>query len=248
MRLDRVLADHEVGGDLGVGHSARDEPQHLRLARRELAERCRRSARRPPRELLDQPPRDRGREERAAVGHDPDRRDEALLGCVLEQETAGAGTQRVVDDLVEVERRQHEHARARLADDDLPRRLDPVHHRHAHVHEHDIRCELECERDRLAAIGRLTDDLEPGHRGEDHPEAGSHELLVVCDEDADHRSLAYGSAARTAKPPSSRGPASSSPPTMAARSRRPTSPLPVPLPFADPRPSSTISSSTASAA
>ena len=54
----------------------------------------------------------------------------------------------------------------------------------------------------LGAVACLADDLDPGFCLEDHPEARAHERLVVGEEDADHRSLAYGRRARTAKPPS----------------------------------------------
>ena len=49
------------------------------------------------------------------------------------------GPQRVVDVLVEVERRQDEHARRSAARRAIaPGRLDAVHPRHPHVHEHDV--------------------------------------------------------------------------------------------------------------
>ena len=39
--LDGGVADDELAGDVGVGEAARDEPQHLELAWRQLGERGR---------------------------------------------------------------------------------------------------------------------------------------------------------------------------------------------------------------
>ena len=52
--------------------------------------------------------------------------------------------------------------------------------------------------DRFGAVAGLTDDLDAGLRLEDHAEACAHERLIVGQEDTDHRSLEYGSRARTA--------------------------------------------------
>jgi hypothetical protein len=56
-----VLADDQLGGDLRVGHAPRQQPEHVALAGRELAERGRPGdARRSVlREALDQAPGDR---------------------------------------------------------------------------------------------------------------------------------------------------------------------------------------------
>src|SRR5262245_15338405 len=65
VRLHGRLADEQAGGDLRVREAAGNQLQHLELACRELGQPRRRLG--PPRpgadELLDQPPRDRRREE-----------------------------------------------------------------------------------------------------------------------------------------------------------------------------------------
>ena len=70
--------------------------------------------------------------------------------------------------------------------------------------------------DRLAAVGRLADDLDVGLGVEDHPEAVAHQGLVVGDQDADHRRdprRVEGQARAEARSrPRAAGPASSSPP------------------------------------
>src|SRR6202042_3352474 len=82
-------------------------------------------------------------------------------------------------------------------------------------------------RQRLPAGGRLTDHAEVRLGLQHHPQAPADELLVVDDQDADHGGPSpSGSLARTAKPPPGSGPARSSPPNSATRSRMLTSPSP----------------------
>ena len=130
-------------------------------------------------------------------GDDVDRGDQLLRRRVLEQEAAGAGPQRLVDVLVEVERGQHQHAR-RVAGrgEDPPGRLEPV--------ESGIRmsirttsgCSSRAASTASRAVGRLADDLDVRLRLEDHPEAGAHQRLVVDDQDADgHRGRSCHAAA-----------------------------------------------------
>ena len=58
--------------------------------------------------------------------------------------------------------------------------------------------ELARQRDRLAAVAGLADDLDVGLGAQDHAEAGADEALVVGEQDADHRAgrAAAGRAAR----------------------------------------------------
>src|SRR5207302_9142811 len=102
----------------------------------------------------------------------------------------------------------------------------------------------------LITLARLPYDLDVVLGVEQRPEPGAHERLVVGQQDADHDSFCTGSRARTRNPPPGRGPASSSPPRTAARSRMPGMPLPPPGMVAAgllrPRPSSSISTVTSS--
>jgi hypothetical protein len=92
-------------------------------------------------------------------------------------------------------------------------RLEPVHVRHADVEQHDVGSPLAGEGKRLDAVAGLGDHLDVLLRLEDHAEPAAHERLVVGDENTDHDGGdPIGSRARTAKPPSGRGPTSSSPP------------------------------------
>src|SRR4051794_4591437 len=97
--LDRGLADHQLGGDLAVRESPRDAAEDLELARGELVQagRRRRGGGGDRGELLDQPARDGGRQQRLALRHHADAGGELLGRDVLEQEAAGAGPQRFVD-------------------------------------------------------------------------------------------------------------------------------------------------------
>ena len=76
---------------------------------------------------------------------------------------------------------------------DLARGLEAVEHRHAHIHQDEVRAELPRELDRLAAVARLADDLDPLVCREDRLERLGEQPVVVGDEDAERlRLLARG--------------------------------------------------------
>ena len=184
MRLDCRLADVELLADLRVREAARNQTKHVQLALRQLAELLRRLSARNARELLDHPLRDRGGQQRVSAGHDPDRLEELLGRVVLQDESAGAGSERLVDVLVQVERRQDQHPGRVVGGEDPPRRLEPVELRHADVHEHDGRVEAGGLVDRLEPVARLGDDLDVRLTREQHAEARPDHRLVIGDEDA----------------------------------------------------------------
>ena len=110
--------------------------------------------------------------------------------------------------------------------EDPPRGFEAVELGHPDVHQDDVRSQRANLVDRVAAVGRLADDLDLRLGVEDHPEAGADERLVVDEQNADHDRASAGSCARSTKPPPSRGPVSSVPPYNATRSRIPTRPAP----------------------
>ena len=116
VRLDRVLADHQLRRDLRVGQPAGDQPQHLELARRQLGQRGRHAAGLGAGgvgEALDQPAGDRRREQRVPGRRHAHGVEQAVGRRVLEQEAARPDPQRLVDVLVEVEGREHQRPRSR---------------------------------------------------------------------------------------------------------------------------------------
>jgi hypothetical protein len=130
---------------------------------------------RPLRELADQSAGDARREQRVAGGDDADSFDQPFRRDVLEEEPAGAGAERVVDVLVEVERRQHQDSRptrpprptcprpacpVRCVAREHARGLDPVHTRHADVHEDDVGMMLAADLHGLVSVRRGADDRE----------------------------------------------------------------------------------------
>src|SRR5690606_9818702 len=118
----------------------------------------------------------------------------------------------------------------------MPGRREAVHPGHAHVHEHHVGAAARSLGDRLHTVRGVADDLDVLLGREQRGEPRAHHRLVVGDENSNghnaHSSVSerapVGSSARTLKPPSSVGPASSVPPTRTTRSRMPTSPSPVP--------------------
>ena len=140
------------------------------------------------RDVLEQPAR-RGRGHDRLAGRDrPDRRQQLLRPGVLEQEAAGAGAQRGEHVLVEVERRQDDHPRGRVAAalDQQPRRRDAVEPRHADVHQHDVGGRDRELLERVAAVLGLADDRHVRLRVDHHPQTRAHERLVVDEEDPGH--------------------------------------------------------------
>ena len=135
---------------------------------------------------------------------------------ILEQEAARPRAQRTVDVLVEVERREHEHAVAPaswVVGTDQMRGLETVEHRHADVHQDDVREDPAREIDGLAPVGCLGDDLQLVLGVDQRGEPAAYRGLVVGDEDADHRAAAAvavrrpGSRSSTGRRPASRRPA-----------------------------------------
>ena len=244
MGLDGRRLDDELGGDLGVGQATREQPQHVVLAGGQPGQGRRLMGR--PGELLDQPAGADGREKRVTGMHGPDGGDQLGRRRGLEQEPGSAGPERIHDVVIEVECRQHHHAGRGELRKQPPGGLDPVQHRHADVHQHEVGPGPERALDGLAPVGCLGDDLDIGLGVEDEPEAAAHERLVVGEQDADHADAGVpsGSRARTVNPSRSARAASSSPPSMATRSRIPTSPCPLPGPPGCPEPVSATSSST----
>ena len=100
--------------------------------------------------------------------------------------------------------------------------LDAVAARHAQVHQHDVRPQPVGERERLVAVGRRADDLDPGEQPEQGGESFADDALVVGDQDAD--GCVHAGTHSSTRNPLPVGPAVSVPPSSSARSRMPVSP------------------------
>ena len=105
---------------------------------------------------------------------------------------------------------------------------EAVEHRHLNVHQGDVRAVLGGQGDRLPPVGGLGDHLDVVFRFEQRPDAAADQRLVVGQQDPDHDGARAGSSAYTWKPPPSRGPAWSRPPSAVTRSRMPMRPSPGP--------------------
>jgi hypothetical protein len=113
---DRRLGQEHLLRDLPVRQAEGHLPQHLDFARGQRDARRLPPARRAPRvgqggEPVEQPSGGARRDDRVPGVHDPDRVDQVPGPGVLEQEPRGAGLDRLVDVLVDVERGQDEHPR-----------------------------------------------------------------------------------------------------------------------------------------
>jgi hypothetical protein len=106
VRLDGQRAEREVLGDLGVGHACRYQGYDLALAvgqRVEQAGRCSRAGVVQREEAGDQPSGGGGREQGVAAGDGPDRVEQRVRARSLAEESAGSGSQRLEDVLVDLE-------------------------------------------------------------------------------------------------------------------------------------------------
>src|SRR5215211_566694 len=232
VRLHGRLAEVQPLPDLGVREAARQEVEHLELPAGELAETLAADGLRwrVLHVALDEPPGERGRQQRLAGRDGSHSLRELARRRVLQQESAGTRAQRLVDVLVEVECREHQDPRRGIAlGHQPPRRLDAVQTRHADVHDHDVGVEPDRLVHGRGPILSFADDVDIGLRIEHSPQAAAHQRVVIRDQYADHfRVSSRGSLARTRKPPSASSPASNRPPNSRTRSRMPKMPWPPP--------------------
>lgn len=137
-----------------------------------------------------------GCQQRVAGADHADGGDQVFGRDVLEEEAAGSGGQRRVDEVVEVERGQDDHARrVGGAVQDTAGGLQAVQLGHPDVHQDDVGPGAPDGGDGFGSVGRLGDHID-AVGGEDHPEAGTGQRLVVGDHHAQrpvrHRSVSEG--------------------------------------------------------
>jgi hypothetical protein len=116
------------------------------------------------------------RDQGVAVGCGPDAEQELLRAGVLQQESGGAGAQRVEDVFVDVEGGEHHHL-GQAERDDPPGRLEAVHPGHPDVHEHDVRPRPGHLADRRDPVLGLADHFEVGLGLDEHADARPHQRL-----------------------------------------------------------------------
>jgi hypothetical protein len=115
-------------------------------------------------------------------------------GGVSLEEAAGAGSQRGVYVLVEVECGQDEdpgRLSGRVLAGDLAGRRHPVGPWHPDVHQEHVGLGCPGKLDGPGSVGGLPDYLQAGLRGDQCPEARAHQRVIVGDRDPDaHRAAA----------------------------------------------------------
>jgi hypothetical protein len=185
--LDRVLLDDQFLGDLDVGQAARDQPEHLLFPRGELAQ-LRRQLGRPAGgegEPGDEPAGDDGIDEGVARGQTAHRGHQLVRRGVLEQETAGPGTEGFVNVLVGVERGEDQHPGTGAEGQHFPGRLQAVQHRHPDVEQRDRRPVPAYQLDGLRPVPGLGHHRDARLGVEDHPQAAADHPLIVGDDHGD---------------------------------------------------------------
>ena len=252
MRLTWVLAvsgdRNRRAGDLVVGQALGDQRQHLALPFGQPGQHPV-AGRRPfgaGGQVGDEPPGHARRQQRVAPGHHPDRLEQVGGLGVLDQEAAGPGADRLVDVLVGLEGGQDDHLDPGqvVVGGDAPGGFQAVHPGHPDVHQHHVGALAAGQVDRLRAVGGLAHHLEVVGRVDQHVEPGADQRLVVGEQDPDHGAclppgrgrrlwsaaglVGEGQPGGDPEAAAGPGPASTAPPTAAARSRIPASPCPPP--------------------
>src|SRR5262245_20477519 len=193
MRLDRLDAEIQLGGDILRRPAFGDELQHLALTRRQSLEGIGLIGDAPP-EVRDQVLGHGGAQIRLAAR---DRRDGQLQlreAGVLEEVSRGARPERLEGILLGGVHRQDDDRGARMALDDARGRLEPVETGHRDVHEDQAWMERLDEPDDLVSVTGLGHDFDAGDRREQGSDAGTHERVVIGEDDADRRHPAVPSA------------------------------------------------------
>jgi hypothetical protein len=176
--LDGLEADEQLGGDLLVRVAAREQPQHLALARGEPVELLVRHRRLGP-ERVEHEPREARREHRVAVGDPAYGGGQLLGGHRLGDVAAGAGADDRDDVLGRVGHRQRQEPGRRLPD--ALEHGDATAVGHVHVEQHDVGLEPADDLHRLGHRGGLPDDVDELADLGTHP--GPEELVVVDEHD-----------------------------------------------------------------
>jgi hypothetical protein len=140
--LDRCLAQEELSRDFRVGAGPSQQEQDFPLPRGEVVQLGWCGA--PAHVALDQAAGHARRQERVAAGDHTDRVDQIGRIDVLEQEAAGATLHRLVDVLVEIERRQDQDPRSVVGGEDATGRFEPIELGHPDVHQNDGGMEARC--------------------------------------------------------------------------------------------------------
>ena len=170
VRLDRPLADDELGRNLRVRQSSGKELEHLSFSWCEGLElRLKFEACWVPMELVEDGAGHLRSDERVSSSDHTNRLDDLLGRRLLQDESTRPRAERGHDQLVEPEGRQHHNARRDLGVSNPPRCLDAVEDRHSDVHEDDVRSERKGLLDCSLTILGLSDDEETVVDLEDSP-------------------------------------------------------------------------------
>ncbi|NHI08157.1 two component LuxR family transcriptional regulator, partial [Streptomyces sp. KO7888] len=189
VRLDRTGAQIQPLGDLPVGQTGAEQPQHVPLGRGQPVDPEQRRLGVPagPHMPLEQPPGDPRGQHGLALGCESDGPDQVGGAGVLEEEAAGPGPQGPRHVGVLPEGRQHHDTGARRETGDVLGRGDTVPDRHLDVHQGDVDVLFATDRGGFPAVACLGDHLDVVGVLQDEPDSGAHQRLVVGDQDSDHR-------------------------------------------------------------
>ena len=189
--LDGAFGQMHGPADLGVGESASDVGEELDLALGEQgSEFVSRGSGAVARSLLGGEPAGDSRGERAsAVREGPDAGNKLLRLVGFEEETEGAGVDRIGDEMVVGKGGEHGDRKLGLSVPDLTESSDAVESWHLDIQQCDVNAVCCRGVDGLVAVAGEGGDVKVNGGGENSGDAGADELVVIRDQDTDRRGV-----------------------------------------------------------
>ena len=181
--LDRLLAQHELAGDLARRPRLGDELDDLHLARGERVVGRRLAAAGALDEVAHQRAHGARVQERLAAHRGPAGLDQVAVGDALEHVARRARAQRLEQVLLVVVHGEDQHAQAVAAVRELARGLQPGHARHRDVQDGEVDVVLQAALDGLGAVADLRHDAQVGLAFEDETQAAADDRVVVGEHD-----------------------------------------------------------------
>lgn len=191
VRVHGLGREPEVDRHLPVGLPLRDQLQDLALARREALQIVDGAVPPARSRLLEEIRSDDalrlGAVEVAAARDGAQRAEQVLQAAALDDVAAGPGAQGRAHELGRAVHRQHQHAAARRGSAQPADGLAAVATGHREIEQDYVGLEHRGLADGVEAVAGLTDHLDVGLAGQEHPQPGAHDRVIIAEQDPNHR-------------------------------------------------------------
>lgn len=189
MVRDRLGGQVQFVRDHAVREPGRYEVEHFALPYRELGKRGQSLGRTGS---AEHPRSDLAAENRVTGRDRANRSLDLVLLRALEHVAPGSRGERVRDQVLLVEHREHQDADRRVAREDSPRRFYAVHSGHPQIHHDDIRPQQESLAHGVGSCAGLAHDLDARESAEECDHAAAHDRMVVGDQNPRCRTVIHG--------------------------------------------------------